>query len=286
MVLFTSVPIDYPDDQENYQQESFFDGKIICKADVTAPSSTLIKDSRERCLQVIDPRFVQYYNHADIVVADNQCADLSPFAEKEPHELESISFESCQIEDFQLRHLQHLTGLRRIDLSRTTVSEFGLVYLRGLTGLQTVILNGTETNDLGLNFLSGLNLWHLYFKNTLVTDAGLSMLKTLPNLRNIALPHAITDNGLAMLAGLPLNGLDLSASTGISNDGLLHCRALPQLKSLYLPAQITDDGLKHLASLRLTSIGLGPESLTSAEGRSAILSSGAATDVSYPINVA
>ena len=84
-----------------------------------------------------------------------------------------------------------------------------------------------------------------------VTDAGITHLKRLSQLRILGLPGPrVTDAGLAHLEGLTrLEALRLS-DTQVTDSGLVHLEGLSKLRVLSLSGtQVTDAGLAHLRGL-------------------------------------
>jgi Leucine Rich repeat len=114
-----------------------------------------------------------------------------------------------------LRQLDHLSYL---DLSGcTNVTDEGLKNLAGLSDLRELILGKVDSPA------------------PKVTDAGLIVLESLPQLRFLSMPHtAVTDAGLAHLRqSRELELLDLDNSS-ITDAGLVHLRGLPRLRQLSL----------------------------------------------------
>jgi hypothetical protein len=115
-----------------------------------------------------------------------------------------------------------------------------------------VDLAGKPFTDADVKSLAGLTgLHNLVLRDTLVTDAGLSCLKTTGRLRVLDLDGArITDIGLTYVADLAsLRGLYLAA-TQITDTGLQALGRLKKLRELGLgQTGITDAGLVHLVGL-------------------------------------
>jgi Leucine-rich repeat (LRR) protein len=115
-----------------------------------------------------------------------------------------------------------------------------------------VSLDGTPVTDAGLTHLKGLpQLRTLILSHSKITDAGLKHLRGLTRLERLYLRDPqFTDAGLENLQGLTqLTVLDLS-STPVTDAGLMHLKGLPQLRTLILShSKITDAGLVHLKGL-------------------------------------
>jgi hypothetical protein len=95
----------------------------------------------------------------------------------------SISLGGTRISDKGLAHLQGLTALEFLYLTKTQVSDEGLSRLKGLTALRVLELDNTQISDAGLAHLRGLTtLDYLSLKGTQVTEEGVVELQqALPN---------------------------------------------------------------------------------------------------------
>jgi Leucine Rich repeat len=113
--------------------------------------------------------------------------------------------------------------------------------------------NRKPVTDAGLSHLKGMaNLKELNLGYATVTDAGLASLSGLGNLRSLSLYNTrITGTGLAHLTNLgSLEVLSID-STQVTDAGLAHLKALRNLRVLSLDStQVTDAGLAHLEALR------------------------------------
>lgn len=148
-----------------------------------------------------------------------------------------------------------------------------------------------ELAELAAKGLGSLpHLCELRLRRSLVTDDGLAVVTTLPNLRRISLGRATTDAGMPFLDDCPaLQFLDLTSTqitgaglrsachlhalahlnlerTRILDDDLSHLKAYPELVCLDLSAtSITDSGLPHLKELpKLSSLVLAGTAITDA----------------------
>lgn len=115
-----------------------------------------------------------------------------------------------------------------------------------------VSFEGTQVTDAGLELVRGLpQLQWLNLFATQVTDAGLNNLKGLRQLRVLNLGSTrVTDAGMVHLKGLTkLQSLSLD-QTEVTDAGLEHLQGLTQLDFLVLDdTQVTDGGLEQLAGL-------------------------------------
>jgi len=79
------------------------------------------------------------------------------------------------IDDSALVHLAHLSGLKELYLSNTTVSDSGLRQLHALHGLRRLYIYHTAISDAGLIDLASLkSLKYLTFSGTGITEEGLN----------------------------------------------------------------------------------------------------------------
>jgi Leucine-rich repeat (LRR) protein len=93
---------------------------------------------------------------------------------------------SIWVSDAGLAHLNGLSRLKELDLSKTRITDSGLVELRGLKGLLELNLARTRITDAGLAHLSGLStLRALDLRGTDVSNAGIIYLKELTGLRTL-----------------------------------------------------------------------------------------------------
>lgn len=107
--------------------------------------------------------------------------------------------------DVGLRHLNGLTGLRALDLSRTQITGAGLRHPRQLPVLQILTLRNTKVRDEDLVHLTRFStLVCLDLAGTEISDAGLVYLTQLPNLRSLRVEHTrISDAGVEDLKRIP-----------------------------------------------------------------------------------
>lgn len=126
-----------------------------------------------------------------------------------------------------------------------------LVQLQALNVLR--LQEAEEVTDAGFGSLSELPLLQsLTLHGTRVSDAGLVVLRDLPNLRTLSciLNECVTDRGLEHVGSLPhLTSLEL-VGVGFTDAGLHHLQQLHHLETLELEeAQIDDASLRYLRSM-------------------------------------
>jgi hypothetical protein len=104
-----------------------------------------------------------------------------------------------------LRHLNGLTALRTLDLSRTQITGDGLRHPLQLPVLQMLTLRNTKVRDEDLVHLTRYpTLICLDLAGTEISDAGLVYLTQLPNLRSLRVEHTrISDAGVEDLKRMP-----------------------------------------------------------------------------------
>lgn len=153
-----------------------------------------------------------------------------------------LSSASTKVIDASLMHLQGLTDLQRVDLSRTRITDAGLAHLTNLANLQQLDLAGTKVTGAGFAHLTRLKkLSRMELQSSSVNDSGLAHLTALPNLRYLFLNGtAVTDAGLQHLKSVKkLFYLDLS-NTSTTRAGvrqlqsaLRRCRIIWRAKPTY-----------------------------------------------------
>jgi len=96
--------------------------------------------------------------------------------ELQPDDLQALFL--YDIDDSALVHLAHLSGLKELYLSNTTVSDAGLSRLNELHGLRRLYIYHTKISDNGLMSLASLKkLKFLTCSGTGITDEGLNLFR-------------------------------------------------------------------------------------------------------------
>lgn len=158
-----------------------------------------------------------------------------------------------------LRWLNSLPQLRELTLEDSTDSD--LAAIAAITSLRFLTLRSgcsTTFGDEGMKALAGLTrLERLTIDDSMVTDAGIDVLRRLTSLKEIRLASTpkVTDRGMAniwMLKRLRSLDLDLRASSvQRSLDSILAgVNTLGELKELRISGTLTEDGLTRLAGLK------------------------------------
>ena len=163
------------------------------------------------------------------------------------------------VTDQQLGSLGRLAGSTNLDSLTLSgcirLSDAGLRQLSGLVRLQSLSLDETRVTDDGLAVLDSFpNLKELNLgKCPQISDRGLAHVAARTSLQKLFLAECagITDAGFARLK--PLAGLCVldASSTSITDAGLAHLEKLSGLRKLILGGcqRITDAGVVHLSGL-------------------------------------
>jgi outer membrane protein assembly factor BamB len=192
-----------------------------------------------------------------------------------------LQLDHCRrLDDAALGKLAGATPLRWLGLAGTSVTGEGLRSLAQLPRLQVLDLDLCEGVDdaavatlAGCRALRALSLGKTGFEKTMLTDAGLSRLVDLPDLRFLNLAgNRITDAGLAELTRFPqLQSLDLSLLP-ITDRGVATLTGLEELRELTLlfgegfaGPVVTDEAVRSLQALtRLEALDLTGTGVTDA----------------------
>ncbi len=155
----------------------------------------------------------------------------------------------------QLRWLQDV-----VDVVLHGVYDDDIEYVRHYSKLESLTLNTEITDtgqtcitDAGISRLNSLfELRSLNLRDAHISGRGFATLSELDQLEEMDLTHTqLTDDGLDHVCELSgLKSLQF-AGTRVTDDGLVHLKNLPRLESLMLLGlPITDNGLKHLSDLK------------------------------------
>jgi len=183
--------------------------------------------------------------------------DLSPLSRLRPDDLYELNFWSRQTNrakasDRCLKHIEHLTGLKVLDLAFTNITGKGMRSVRNLKSLEYLTLPDRITDD-GLADVAELqSLKGLYIKKNMITNAGLRHLAKLSSLEELELGgDRINDAALLHLAKLPSLQYLLLWDKNFTDTGMAYLKNAPSLRILHfghLP-QLTDAALVHLSQI-------------------------------------
>lgn len=105
-------------------------------------------------------------------VKGSTSVELGFLEELQPDDLQALFL--YDIDDSALARIRHLTGLREVYLSNTTVSDQGLTMLRSLQGLQRISIYHSAISDSGLlNLVAIPGLKWLTCSGTAISEEGL-----------------------------------------------------------------------------------------------------------------
>jgi hypothetical protein len=182
--------------------------------------------------------FLAYVVVADFVPADDlmdhgACrtvdADLVPL-ERLPY-VESLNlYHAIQVTDAGLKHLEHSTRMRVLNLELTSMTDTGLKSLGAMSQLEELSLTYPRMPGRGLELLRQFGGLRKMILGPWIADADLRQLKYLTGLRQLSLTGmGITDAGLEQLKGLTqLKQLDITG-TRVTPAGVRRLRdALPK----------------------------------------------------------
>jgi beta-lactamase regulating signal transducer with metallopeptidase domain len=149
-------------------------------------------------------------------------------------------------------YIQHLTGLKVLNLNGTAVTQQGLKLLSNMKQLEQITVPDNLTNG-GLAALVKIQSLKAIYSQRLcrhrLTDQGIGLLRQLPHLEELELlGEGLTDKGLSHLSGLTsLNYLYLNAGR-FSPEGFGYIAAIPNLRiAKIFTDNCGDEGLRKLA---------------------------------------
>lgn len=157
-------------------------------------------------------------------------------------------------------------GQTSFDLIRSSADDRWMAELKGKPVVSLNVANRPITNDGLANLAGNTTLKELVLDGTLVTDAGMKYLATMPALENVSLSSEITDDGLAHIAGLTKLKV-VSLSDKITDKGLHHLIGLTELEGVGpLCAGVTGTGIDTLLPLqKLSTIRCSNAQITDAD---------------------
>lgn len=205
-------------------------------------------------------------SHQEVGVSVNErhLPDLSFLRNLAADDLSFLMLARSGIDDHQLKNIEHLSGLKSMQLGFTHITDEGLRSLGGFNQLGNLLLTGTNITDDGLAHLGGLMaLTQLGLARTKVTHRGIRALSSLSNINGFRLsPTALTQEMVDSLKEFPNLGwldiqtgfvpyrgfsvdpsLKLDRDVPTSPEAILLLRDLPQLKGLVLSGMLNDDSL-------------------------------------------
>ena len=184
-------------------------------------------------------------NYIELYITWDYPYCLSPLSQLKPNDLDRLSINHSQVNDFELIHVSRLTKLRELALTCCyEITESGILKLQVLKSLEKLSVYGSLMGDQGLDNLHSLSsLQDLTITNARVSNHGLKTLINLPSLRKCWISNVI-----AHFPGSDENLIRLNQLTNTINDaGLLSLSHLTNLEELALVGiKVSDAGLSHL----------------------------------------
>ena len=167
--------------------------------------------------------------------------------------------EGTKITDIGLATIGEMTGLKYLDLSGTKITDKGLPHLQNLSHLESLTLDNTRITEAGLVHLEPLHALRdvrLYITPhggrgiVPLTDIGAANLAKIKSLRRLTAFLEVTDKGVAMLATLPdLETIEINGK-GVTDKS---AELIGQMKSLkwleFQDCPITDKALMSFSQL-------------------------------------
>jgi hypothetical protein len=145
---------------------------------------------------------------------------------------------------------------KRFNNSNVQACDDLLKKISKLPGLKELLLTDTQATDEGLRYIgemTGLEKLRIH-SAMLVTDAGVSHLASLQNLKHILINRSnLTNDSLVLLSSLPRIEHLVLQQNHFSDEGLARLHGKDRLKRLYIgigDVQITDGGMAHLKGFR------------------------------------
>ncbi|MBN1974168.1 MAG: hypothetical protein JW787_11050 [Sedimentisphaerales bacterium] len=239
-----------------------------------------------------------------LIISKADTSSLSALSKLNPDDLYMLaisgSYPSDQVQrpipdDKCIAYINHLTGLKDLQLNYTAITAKGFGTLSNLKSLEYLTLSGDITDESlevisQLRTLKGLYLYNPNLIDNRLTDKGLAYLASLSSLEELRVDsNQFTNAGLAHVAKLTslrylmlygknftdagMEYLKDSQSLRILHVGLLsltdealaHIAEIPNLEAINLhrSENITDDGIAALAKLKsLKKLDIGSSKVT------------------------
>ena len=179
------------------------------------------------------------------------------------NDLKQLTFYgNCKMIDPQAEHIGRLTTIEQMAINGTALSDAGFEHFGKLKNLKRLTFwhlgwQKVEISGKGFAALAGCpNLEAFGFAGSTIGDEGLKALTVVKSLKEVTAYHTrITDAGLELLKALPnliTVNVDPQFSMRLSDTGLATLAAIPTLEAIaYNETILTYDGsLKHLKNLK------------------------------------
>lgn len=156
--------------------------------------------------------------------------------------------------DGDVRLLEAMPALRRVDLRDSNVTDAGLASLGSLVRLESLDLSGTKVSGQGLARIAHLPaLRSISLEDVDLTDRDLALLTRFKSLKTLRLASSrMTDDGLKQIAAIStLERLELKYTnqTSITDAGIEHLKDMKSLRTVYFNTTgFTDAAINDLRS--------------------------------------
>lgn len=204
-----------------------------------------------------------------ILLLANDCiSDRMPFlASLPPDALVCLVLSGTSIADKDLIYVNHLTGLRRLELEDTDIGDAGLAQLTKLNKLEYLRLTCTLVKGLSLDSLRGSPLKTLHIDSIALDERAFCLLANFKELRNLNLNRSkASDSALGQIAKLShLEVLSIADNVHVTDAGIKKLASLKYLQRLDVAnTSVTAAGILalkgiDLRSIRLSSRDKGPQ---------------------------
>ncbi len=196
-----------------------------------------------------------------IMLLANDCiSDRMPFlASLPPDALVCLVLSGSSIADKDLIYVNHLTGLRRLELEDTDIGDAGLAQLTKLSKLEYLRLTCTLVKGLSLDSLPCSHLKNLQIDSVGLDVTAFARLAKFKELKCLNLNRsAASDSALNQIAKLShLEALSIADNVHVTDAGIKKLAGLKYLQRLDVAnTSVTADGILALKGIDLRSIRL------------------------------
>lgn len=167
---------------------------------------------------------------------------LAPLQDLDPNDLYALDLSNAwppvgPATDRCIPYIQHLTGLRQLNLGDSAITQNGLKKLSGMVYLERIVVPEYLTNGGLATLVQMKSLTSIRLRQNRISDNAFALLADLPNLKELQLlGDNLTDEGLACLPQLThLEFLLLGAGKGpFSTKGYAYISQIPNLRTLWI----------------------------------------------------
>ncbi len=197
-----------------------------------------------------------------IMLLANDCiSDRMPFLASLPaNAFVCLVLSGSSIADKDLAYVNHLSGLRRLELEDTDIGDAGLAQLNKLNKLEYLRLTSTLVKGMSLERLWGSPLKTLHIDSVALDTTAFLRLAHFRELRCLNLNRSTaSDSALNQIAKLPhLEALSIADNIHVTDAGIKKLASLKYLQRLDVAnTSVTPVGILALKGIDLRSIRLG-----------------------------